>query len=72
MTQENLIDLACRWLDNHQSQYIQSYNSAQTIYVSGACQTDLRAFLNWCIKNHPEDDLVFYYDLIKEYNEKMV
>lgn len=45
MTKEQLIDIACRWLDHHQSKNI-VYRSDGTAYVAGCCQTDLRFFLN--------------------------
>ena len=44
LTADQMIDVACKWLDYHHSDYIvdMQYGSL----VSGACQTDLRAFLN--------------------------
>ena len=41
---DKLINLACKWLDYHQSNYIEHFKSKDI--VSGRCQTDLRAFLN--------------------------
>lgn len=41
---EQLINIACKWLSYHQSNYIVNFEHKDI--VSGACQTDLRAFLN--------------------------
>ena len=40
LSAEQLISIACKWLDYHHSNYINGN------IVSGTCQTDLRAFLN--------------------------
>ena len=53
---EQLIHVACRWLDHHHSSYIVQFEH-KTI-VAGACQTDLRAFLNK-VKN------IDYYEALK-------
>lgn len=69
MTQENLINLACRWLDFNQTSYItETFNSKHI--VAGSCQTDLRAFLLFAIKAHPEDREVFYQDVMEEYKQQ--
>ena len=39
-----MINVACLWLGYNQSNYIVSLDNRDI--VSGACQTDLRAFLN--------------------------
>ena len=44
LSAEQLISVACRWLDYHHSNYI--VHSEYGALVSGSCQTDLRAFLN--------------------------
>lgn len=54
---KGLIDIACAWLDSHQSNYIQIGSSRN--YVAGCCQTDLRAFLNKCL-----DEKMDLYDAI--------
>lgn len=41
---EQLINVACKWLDYHHSDYIVHFEYGAI--VAGACQTDLRAFLN--------------------------
>ena len=41
---EQLINIVCKWLNYHQSNYIVHFEYKDI--VSGACQTDLRAFLN--------------------------
>ena len=41
---DQIINIACLWLGYHQSNYIISLERGDI--VSGACQTDLRAFLN--------------------------
>ena len=41
---EQLINVACKWLDYHHSDYIVHFEYGAL--VSGKCQTDLRAFLN--------------------------
>ncbi len=46
MTKEDLIDITCLWLDQNQSNFTQRSSGYGRIYVSGACQTELRAFLN--------------------------
>ena len=60
---EQLINVACKWLDYHHSDYIVHFEYGAL--VSGACQTDLRAFLNK-VKN------LDYYEalnLAKKYNK---
>ena len=44
LSSEQLINVACKWLDYHHSNYI--VHSEYGALVSGSCQTDLRAFLN--------------------------
>lgn len=44
LSAEQLINVACLWLGYNQSNYIVSLENRDI--VSGACQTDLRAFLN--------------------------
>ena len=44
LSADKLINLACKWLGYHHSNYIEHF--AHKDIVSGACQTDLRAFLN--------------------------
>ena len=44
LTAYQMTDVACKWLDYHHSNYI--VNMQYGAIVSGACQTDLRAFLN--------------------------
>ena len=44
LSAEQLINVACLWLGYNQSNYIVSLDNKDI--VSGACQTDLRAFLN--------------------------
>ena len=44
LSADQLINLACKWLDYHHSNYIEHFEHKDI--VSGACQTDLRAFLN--------------------------
>ena len=44
LSTEQLINVACKWLDYHHSNYI--VHSEYGALVSGACQTDSRAFLN--------------------------
>ena len=44
LSAEQLINVACKWLDYHHSDYIVHFEYGAL--VSGACQTDLRAFLN--------------------------
>ena len=44
LSAEQLIDVACKWLDYHHSDYIVHFEYGSI--VAGACQTDLRAFLN--------------------------
>ena len=44
LSAEQLINVACLWLSYNQSNYI--VNLENRDIVSGACQTDLRAFLN--------------------------
>lgn len=41
---DQLINIACKWLSYHQSNYVVHFEHKDI--VSGACQTDLRAFLN--------------------------
>ena len=53
LSTEQLINVACKWLDYHHSNYIEHF-----AIVSGACQTDLRAFLNK-VKN------IDYYEALK-------
>ena len=53
LSTEQLINIACKWLDYHHSNYIEHF-----AIVSGACQTDLRAFLNK-VKN------IDYYEALK-------
>lgn len=45
---DQLINIACKWLSYHQSNYVVHFEHKDIVYniVSGACQTDLRAFLN--------------------------
>lgn len=59
LSAEQLISVACKWLDYHHSKYINGN------IVSGTCQTDLRAFLNK-VKN------IDYYEalnLVKQWNK---
>ena len=44
LSAEQLINVACKWLDYHHSDYI--VHLEYGALVSGACQTDLRAFLD--------------------------
>lgn len=44
LSAEQLINVACKWLDYHHSDYIVHFEYGSI--VAGACQTDLRAFLN--------------------------
>lgn len=44
LSAKQLIDVACKWLDYHHSDYIIHFEYGSI--VAGACQTDLRAFLN--------------------------
>ena len=44
LSTEQLINVACKWLDYHHSDYIVHFEYGSI--VAGACQTDLRAFLN--------------------------
>lgn len=44
LSADQLINVACLWLNYNQSNYIVSLENRDI--VSGACQTDLRAFLN--------------------------
>ena len=44
LSAEQLINVACKWLDYHHSDYIIHFEYGAI--VAGACQTDLRAFLN--------------------------
>ena len=44
LSADQLINLACKWLGYHHSNYIEHFEHKDI--VSGACQTDLRAFLN--------------------------
>ena len=44
LSAKQLIDVACKWLDYHHSDYIVHFEYGSI--VAGACQTDLRAFLN--------------------------
>ena len=44
LSAEQLINVACKWLDYHHSDYI--VHLEYGALVSGKCQTDLRAFLN--------------------------
>ena len=63
LSSDQLINVACKWLDYHHSDYI--VHLEYGALVSGACQTDLRAFLNK-VKN------LDYYEalnLAKEYNK---
>lgn len=57
MTNDELIDITCKWLDYFHSNYA-SQHADGTLYVAGTCQTDLRAYLN-SIKNHTD-----YYDVL--------
>ena len=49
MTNDELINITCKWLDYFHSDYAMKRPDG-TLYVSGACQTDLRAYLN-AVKN---------------------
>ena len=44
LSADKLINVACTWLDYHNSNYI--VNLEYGAIIAGACQTDLRAFLN--------------------------
>ena len=44
LSAEQLINVACKWLGYHHSNYIVHFEYGAI--VAGACQTDLRAFLN--------------------------
>lgn len=69
MTNESLIDFVCRWLDFNQRKYIVTDRGEP--YASGACQTDLRAFL-MSIKDVPEGDpyvTAKIFDKLKEESE---
>lgn len=67
MTQENLINLACRWLDFNQSKYISETFTGRHI-VAGSCQTDLRNFLLYCAEKEGDEE-IFYQDIIDEYEK---
>ena len=56
LSAEQLINVACKWLDYHHSDYIVHFEYGSI--VVGACQTDLRAFLNK-VKN------IDYYEALK-------
>lgn len=56
LSADQLINVACLWLGCNQSNYIVNLENMYT--VSGACQTDLRAFLNK-VKN------IDYYEALK-------
>lgn len=56
LSADQIINIACLWLGYHQSNYIISLERGDI--VSGACQTDLRAFLNK-VKN------IDYYEALK-------
>lgn len=56
LSASQIINIACLWLGYHQSNYIISLERGDI--VSGACQTDLRAFLNK-VKN------IDYYEALK-------
>ena len=56
LSNEQLINIACKWLDYHHSNYIVHLEYGSI--VAGACQTDLRAFLNK-VKN------IDYYEALK-------
>ena len=56
LSADQIINIACLWLGHHQSNYIVSLERGDI--VSGACQTDLRAFLNK-VKN------IDYYEALK-------
>ena len=56
LSAEQLINVACKWLDYHHSNYIAHLEYGSI--VAGACQTDLRAFLNK-VKN------IDYYEALK-------
>ena len=56
LSAEQLINVACKWLDYHHSNYIVHLEYGSI--VAGACQTDLRAFLNK-VKN------IDYYEALK-------
>ena len=56
LSTEQLINVACKWLDYHHSNYIVHLEYGSI--VAGACQTDLRAFLNK-VKN------IDYYEALK-------
>lgn len=44
LSSDQLINVACKWLDYHHSDYI--VHLQYGAFVAGACQTDLRAFLD--------------------------
>lgn len=80
ISNENLVKLCCKWLEKNQSKYIQHnqpssrtdiahYVSGAAYYVSGACVTDFRAFMNYCLNLESEEEL-FYEDVIKDYRSK--
>lgn len=56
LSADQLINVACKWLDYHHSNYIVHLEYGSI--VAGACQTDLRAFLNK-VKN------IDYYEALK-------
>lgn len=74
MTNENLINLTCKWLENNQSKYIRfmhvSGSTTPRTYVCGSCQTDLRAFLNFAStldESYYIGGELYYDDVIKVY-----
>lgn len=71
ISNKNLVNLCCKWLEKNQSKYIQHnpISSHMTYYVSDVCVTDFRAFMNYCLNLESEEEL-FYEDVIKDYMSK--
>lgn len=73
ISNENLVNLCCKWLEKNKSKYIQhnptSSLTDKAYYVSGACVTDFRAFMNYCLNLESEEEL-FYKDVIRDYRSK--
>lgn len=71
ISNENLINLCCKWLEKNQSKYIQhnpiSSRTDMAYYVSGACVTDFREFMNYCLNLETHGAELLYEDVIKDY-----
>ena len=59
ITKYNIIDIVNKWLDHHQSEHIITTSDNKT-FVAGTCQTELRFFINNCLKQNLD-----YYDAIE-------